>query len=52
MVDAKAVEHGGVQIADVDRITDDIVAVVIGLAVVDTRFEPPPATTVVKQRPW
>ena len=34
VVDAEEVEHGGVQVADVDRVLDDVVAEVVSIAVV------------------
>ena len=33
VVDAQAVQNGGLQIVDVDRVGDDVVAEVVGLAV-------------------
>ena len=39
MVDAEAVENRRVQVVDVHRVLDDVVAVVIGLAVADARFD-------------
>ena len=37
VVDAQAVEDRGVQVVDVDRVGDDVVAEVVGLAVDDAR---------------
>ena len=38
VVDAQAVEDRGVQVVDVDRVLDDVVAEVVGLAVGDARL--------------
>ena len=37
VVDAQAVQDRGVQVVDVDRVVDDVVAEVVGLAVGDAR---------------
>ena len=39
MVDSQAVENRGVQVVDVDRVLDDVVAEVVGFAVHDTRLD-------------
>ena len=39
MVDAQAVQDRGVQVVDVDRVLDDVVAEVVGLAVDDARLD-------------
>jgi hypothetical protein len=40
------------KVADVDRILDDVVAEVVGLAVDGAALVPPPAIHMVKQRGW
>src|SRR5437867_11840266 len=40
VVDAQQAEHGGVEVMDVDGVFDDVVAVVVGLAVDQARFDP------------
>ena len=52
VVDPQEVEDGGVQVVDVDRVLDDVVGEVVGLAVGDPRLMPPPAIQMVKQRGW
>ena len=39
VVDAQAVQDRGVQVVDVDRVLDDVVAEVVGLAVDDARLD-------------
>jgi len=39
VVDAEAVEHRGVQVADVDGVYGDVVAEIVGLAVADARLD-------------
>src|SRR5205809_79005 len=39
VVDAQAVEHGGVQVVDVDRIRNDVVGKIVGLSVADARLD-------------
>jgi hypothetical protein len=39
VIDAKGVEHGGVEVIDVDGVLHDVVGVVVGLAVVEPGFE-------------
>lgn len=39
VVDAEAVEGGGLEVVDVDRVFDDVVAVVVGFAVGDARLD-------------
>ena len=38
VIHAEAVEDGGVEIADVDGVVDDVVGVIIGRAVADATF--------------
>ena len=52
VVDAQAVQHRGVQVVDVDRVANDVVAVVVGLAVSDARLDPAAGQPDVKQRGW
>ena len=52
MVDAQAVENGGMQIVDVDGIGYYVVTVVVGFAELKPRLTPPPAIHMVKQRGW
>ena len=52
MVNAQAVQDGGLQVVDVDRIFEDVVAVVVGLAEGMPGLMPPPAIHMVKQRGW
>src|SRR5688500_9074700 len=40
VVDAHEVQHGGVEIVDVDRVLHDVVAVVVGLPVDEPRLDP------------
>ena len=40
VVDAQAVQDRGVQVVDVDRVLDDVVAEVVGLAVGDAGLDP------------
>ena len=42
VVDPQAMEDGGVQVTDVDRVVDDVVAEQIGLAVDHTALDPAP----------
>src|SRR4051812_41527682 len=39
MVEAQEVQHGGVKVADVDRILDDVVGEIVGFAVDHTPFD-------------
>ena len=39
VVDAEEVENGGVEIVDMDRVLDDVVAIVIGDAVADSGLD-------------
>lgn len=39
VIDPEVVEHGGVEVVDVDRVFDDVVGVVVSLAVVVAGFE-------------
>ena len=41
MVVSEAVEERGIQVVDMDRIADDVVSVVVGLAVNDSGPDPP-----------
>ncbi len=53
VVDPQAMKHRGVQVVHVDGIVDDVVAIVVGLAVdVMPGLMPPPASHMVKQRGW
>ena len=39
MIDPEAVEHAGIQVVDVNRVLNDVITVIVGLAVVDARLE-------------
>ena len=52
MIDAQAVQYGGVEVTGDYRILDDIVGEVVGLAVGDSALDSPPANHILKQRPW
>src|SRR5260370_1983950 len=39
VIDAQAMEDGGVEVVDVDGIADDVVAVIVGLAVADAGLD-------------
>ena len=41
MVNAQAVQNGGVKIMHMDRIFRDVVAIIIGLTVAESRFDSP-----------
>src|SRR4051794_29094681 len=42
VIDAEAAEHRSVEVVDVDRVADDVVAVVVGFAVGQARLDPAP----------
>ena len=46
VVDAQLVEHGGVQVADVDDVVDGVVAEVVGRAVGHAALDAPPAMNI------
>ncbi len=52
VVDAEAVEDGGVQVVHVHRVAHDVVAEVVRFADVMPGLMPPPASHIVKQRGW
>ena len=53
VVDTQALQDRGVQVADMNRILDDIVAEIVGGAVeMIPGLIPPPAIQMVKQRGW
>ena len=39
MIDSDLIQDGGVEVADMHAVADDVVAVVVGLAVLDARFD-------------
>ena len=52
MVDAEGVQHGGMQIADVDDIFNCVVTEFIGCAVADAPLTPPPASQTENPLMW
>ena len=51
MVDAQAMENGGVQVADMHRVLGDVVAEVVGRAELDAGLDAAAGQPGVKQRP-
>ena len=49
-VDSQAVEQRGIEVVDMDRVVDDIVAKVVRRSVDEPRIDPP-AIRMLKQRP-
>ena len=42
VIDPEAVEHAGIQVVDVNWVLNDVITVIVGLAVVDARLESAP----------
>ena len=51
VIQAEAVQDRRVEVVDVNRILDDVVAVIVGRTVGDPRLDPAPAIQSEKQRP-